>query len=838
MKKNYSRWQILLFIFLNLLYQSSTVMAEPESPGFVLSDSEHQWLKTNPKIIFTGDPNWLPYEAFDSQGKYIGIVSEHLKLITAMTGLNLVMSPSETWSESTEKAKQGLVDILSETDASDLKSHLNFTIPYLSNPIVIAMHSRENYVEKIDNIKDRKIALIKDYGYASKIRKKYSHIKFVTVDHIQDGLISISTGEVDALLCTMALCSYTIAELGLNNVRITGKTEFDTKLAFGVQKDKPELLSILNKAINAIPRTQQQAILDHWIKHKFTAATDYSLVFQVAAAAIFLLAIVAFWNRRLRLEVNLRIKTEEELKDAQEVLRLSHQRLLLHREHSPIGVIEWNTDFEVLDWNPAAEKIFKFSKADVVGKHITEFILPDDARAAVNKVWEDLLANKGGTYSLNQNKTKNGNTILCEWHNTPLIDNNDKVIGVTSLVDDITERQRNEENLRQSLKMDAIGKLTGGIAHDFNNMLSVILGFSELIKASIGKDDSTNHSYCDEVLNAAERARKLTSKLLEFSHKAPSYDEMVDVNALINGMQHLLQKTLTPRINLNVELAQEIWPIWLDKARLEDAILNICINSMHAMPDGGTLTFKSENSVCKKESVSLSDMPQGDAVMLTISDTGIGMTQDIKQKIFDPFFTTKGTDGTGLGLSQVYGFVQQFGGAVQVFSEPEQGTQFIIYIPRYTGQVVQEKALDSSGVLESLRGDESILVVDDEVAQLKLSSDILSSQGYEVRCAESASEALGILEDNCVDLMLIDVVMPDTDGYQLAAQVSECYPSIKIQMASGFTDQNQIKSADKILHTHRLQKPFTASKLLNRVRLLLDEASLNTINKGSATSTP
>ena len=257
----------LLSMVVGILLTTTTVLSAP-SPELELSESELQWLKKNSKVSFTGDPNWLPYEAFDASGQYIGIVSEHLKLISELTGIKFEMSPSKTWTESTWKARKGVVDILSETDDSDLKSHLVFTNNYLSNPIVIAMHNRENYVESISKIEDRKIALIKDYGYASKIRRTYSHINFITVDDIQSGLIAVSTGKVDALLCTLALCSYTIADLGLNNVRIVGKTEFDTKLALGVQKNMPELVSILNKAINQITPGQQQVILDDWIKQK------------------------------------------------------------------------------------------------------------------------------------------------------------------------------------------------------------------------------------------------------------------------------------------------------------------------------------------------------------------------------------------------------------------------------------------------------------------------------------------------------------------------------------------------------------------------------------------
>ena len=447
---------IRLTSLLLLVFLSTTLMAAPASPELELTAAERRWLEENPTASFTGDPNWLPYEAFDSHGNYIGIVSEHLDLIAGMTGLAFRMSPSKTWTESTEKAKRGDVDILSETDDSDLKSHLDFTIPYISNPIVIAMRSKENYVENITSIEDRKIALIKDYGYASKIRRNYPNIQFITVDDIQDGLFSVSTGKTDALLCTLALCSYTIAELGLNNVKITGKTEFDTKLALGVQQNLPELFSILNKAIVKITPKQQQIILDRWIKDKFADKTDYTLVLQVLAIAIILLGIFAFWNRRLSREVNLRIATEKELKAAEEVLRLSHQRLLSHREHTPLAVIEWNTDFEVTDWNKAADGMFGFTKKEMLGRHPAERILPEGAREKVDAVWADLLKNRGGSRNRSENITKDGRTILCEWYNTPLVDQDGKVIGIASLVDDITERKMSEDMIWKQANYDTL----------------------------------------------------------------------------------------------------------------------------------------------------------------------------------------------------------------------------------------------------------------------------------------------------------------------------------------------------------------------------------------------
>ena len=500
---------------------TSALMSAP-SADLELSESELEWLQNNPTVSFTGDPNWLPYEAFDKTGRYIGIVAEHLKLISELTGIKFLMSPSKTWTESTEKAKNGSVDILSETDDSDLKSHLIFSSNYLSNPIVIAMHNDENYVEDISKIEDRNIALIKDYGYASKIRRKYPQINFITVDDIQSGLIAVSTGEVDALLCTLALCSYTIAELGLNNVRIIGKTEFNTKLALGVQKHQLELVSILNKAINKITPGQQQVILDAWIKQKYAAKTDYTLVLQVTAVAIFLLGIFAFWNRRLSQEIDLRVATENELKSAEEVLRISHQRLLLHREQTPLAVIEWNTDFEFVYWNKAAAQIFGFTKEQVLGRHVTEMILPESAREVVDAVWQDLLAKKGGDRSTNENITKDGRIILCEWYNTPLLDQNGTVIGVSSMVDDITERKRSEELIWKQANFDTLTSLPN--RNMFHDRLA-----QELIKSNRAKlplalllidldefkevNDTLGHDVGDQLLQQA--GHRITSCVRE-----------------------------------------------------------------------------------------------------------------------------------------------------------------------------------------------------------------------------------------------------------------------------------------------------------------------------------
>ncbi len=514
------------------------------------------------------------------------------------------------------------------------------------------------------------------------------------------------------------------------------------------------------------------------------------------------------------------------LKATHEKLRVSHQRLMLHREHSPLAVIEWNVSFELLYWNSAAEHIFGYSKDEVMGLHITDKVFPEGAQEMVNEIWDELLEQNEGTHNIYKNITKDGRTILCEWYNTPLIDDDGIVIGIASIVEDITEQQKTEERLRQTQKMDAIGKLTGGIAHDFNNMLAVILGFSELLKLSLDKDSTEKNQFCDNITIAGERAKKLTSQLLEYSRIAPSVEIDTNLNDLISNMQNILEKTLTPRIKLTLDLDDNLWLVMLDRSRTENAILNICINSMQAMPSGGELIIHTNClSLAKEDSQEIGAI-SGDYVLISICDTGIGMDKDIQSKIFDPFFTTRGTDGTGLGLSQVHGFVEQSGGKIHVSSELEKGTCIDIYIPRLISKTekntIKEK-INFDEVDEVPSGNETILLVDDEEVLLEYSELILTEYGYSIIPAESAKEALEILKNHHVDLMITDVIMPEMDGYQLSAEVTKLYPNVKIQMLSGFSDENQSSLISELLYENRLHKPISVKKLLVSIRNLLDE---------------
>lgn len=382
-----------------------------------------------------------------------------------------------------------------------------------------------------------------------------------------------------------------------------------------------------------------------------------------------------------------------------------------------------------------------------------------------------------------------------------------------------------EEMLSRSQKMDALGKLTGGIAHDYNNMLGIVLGYASLLSEHENVSGHPQLSkFADEITRAANRGAKLTSKLLSFSRKHSAQEERTNINTLLLDEQHMLEKTLTARIKLTFNLADDLWPVYIESSEMVDVILNMSINAMHAMEDStGTLIFKTSNVKINKADSLWLQKDVGDYILLNITDNGSGMSEAMKEKIFDPFFSTKGDKGTGLGLSQVYGFVERSGGAIYVYSELGIGTSFSLYFPRdHTTESTDDKSHDEENTNHiSLKGTESILVVDDEPALLSFLREILCGQGYNILSAENAEQALKILEMESVDLLISDVIMPGIDGYQLAKIVQHKYPNVKIQLASGFTDNLHLNTIDKQLHKNLLHKPFDSELLLKRVRHLL-----------------
>lgn len=382
------------------------------------------------------------------------------------------------------------------------------------------------------------------------------------------------------------------------------------------------------------------------------------------------------------------------------------------------------------------------------------------------------------------------------------------------------QRIQYEKQLQQSQKMDVVTQIVGGVAHDFNNLLGVILGYGELLELKLsGKPDLENYSH--QINSAGRRGAKLTRKLLSLTQKASTETQISNINKLLRDKEEFLMKSITVKIRLDMILNSNLWEVTIDRSDFEDVILNLCVNAMHEGQQDSRVRIETDNIQLGDDDSGLLALTPGDYVRLTVEDNGTGMDEETRMRIFDPFFTTR-EEGSGLGMSQAYGFVRRSNGAIRVNSTPGVGTRFELLFPR--SQITpDEPDTKVQATTSNTCGTETILIVDDEKPLRKLNVNILSNAGYRVLEASNGVEALTVLEEEPVALVLSDIIMPNMDGNYLAERVRQLYPDIKIQFISGYMKQEDFTETNVDLYKNIINKPVDASTLLMRVRSLLDQ---------------
>jgi PAS domain S-box-containing protein len=476
-----------------------------------------------------------------------------------------------------------------------------------------------------------------------------------------------------------------------------------------------------------------------------------------------------------------------------------------------------DTSGRVASWNSTAQKIIGYQTDEIIGKHFSILYRPDERRAGVPNRALSLATQKGKYEVEGWRIRKNATPFFVTGALTAIRDDNANLIGFASIIRDASERRETQEQLveaREQLamaqKMEAIGKLTGGIAHDFNNLLMIIGGNAQTFKRLL---DPKLPRAIEAIQAAAKRGESLTRQLLTFSRRQHLSLTVIDLNASIRNMRTLIESSLRGNIVYNENVAPNPWPVKVDLAELELAIVNIAVNARDAMPNGGAFTIAAGNMKADDEADGAQQ--SGDFVAIEFTDTGMGIPPDLHSKIFDPFFTTKEVDkGTGLGLSQVYGFAHQAGGTVKVESKVGLGTTIIIYLPSYAGSEVAKEEIAEVDAARSERP--KVLVVDDSAEVAEVTSSLFEDLGYDTVYRNSAEAALDLLAEGAkIDLVFTDIVMPGTiDGVGLANEVRSRYPHLPVILTTGYSDATQVVSPDlQILH-----KPFDADALRSAIQ--------------------
>jgi PAS domain S-box-containing protein len=506
------------------------------------------------------------------------------------------------------------------------------------------------------------------------------------------------------------------------------------------------------------------------------------------------------------------------------VAREAHLRSIL--DTVPEAMVVIDEKGLILSFSSAAEQLFGYAANEVIGRNVS-LLMPSPDREAhdgylarYRRTGERRIIGLGRVVN---GLRKDGVTFPMELAVGEALLPDGRIF--TGFIRDLTSRHRMEAELRQAQKMEAVGQLTGGLAHDFNNLLTVITGNLEMLEARL--EDPRQRELLSEAQAAAEDGAKLTGQLLAFGRRQPLNPTLSDVGLLVSGFAELMRRTLGERVALRTVVSGASNFAEVDASQLQNALLNLALNARDAMPEGGRLTIEiSRKQVDSDYAQMYPEVRPGDYVLIAVTDTGEGMPADVKQRAFDPFFTTKAPgQGTGLGLSMVYGFVKQSGGNVQLYSEVGRGTSIRLFLPAADTLPLGEAA-ETGDAARLPGGAETILVVEDDPRVRRVTAARLRESGYHILEAATATEALEILDRGAhVDLLFTDVVMPGgMTGDQLAAKVRAERPAITILLTSGYAEP-VVAGREQAESGNWLHKPYTAADLANRVRTLLNGRS-------------
>ncbi|HWE41374.1 MAG TPA: PAS domain-containing protein, partial [Gemmatimonadaceae bacterium] len=490
------------------------------------------------------------------------------------------------------------------------------------------------------------------------------------------------------------------------------------------------------------------------------------------------------------------------------------------------GVLATDIKGRVTFVNRAAVELLGWTEPEIRGRVAAELVIPPESAAAAAEAIACITEKKSWSGEIAMLR-KDATTFVAHLTGSPIEGPDGRIHGFVGVVSDVSERHALEEQLRQSQKMEAIGRLAGGVAHDFNNLLTIIQTNAEFLLEDLGQEDPRSSDVL-EIRNATERAAGLTRQLLAFSRKQLLQPRPLDIEALIGNLQPMLSRLIAEDIRIETRLRRSDGCIMADPGQLEQVLLNLVVNARDAMPDGGRILIETADIELDGSYVHGDRAPviAGTYRMIAVSDTGIGMAPEIRDRVFDPFFTTKPVGkGTGLGLATVYGIVKQSGGHIWVYSEPGIGTTFKLYFPRLS-------AAAAPGAIAVPRvaaqgGSETVLVVEDEAGVRASTTRILRRQGYEVLESGNGAEALAFATEYAgqIDLVLTDVVMPGLSGPALMERIKAVRPGVATLFMSGYTDDDIVRRGVLTPGRAFLQKPFTPARLLDLVRMTLDRRS-------------
>ncbi|MCX8123240.1 MAG: transporter substrate-binding domain-containing protein [Spirochaetes bacterium] len=789
-----------------------------------LTPEEKQYISLLQKpIIAAPCPDYPPIDFTDHDGNFIGLSHDYLKEIATKTALKFTIANIGSWAEVLQAAKERNVDmVLSIQDVPERHLYLRFTKPYVRIPNVIVTRKSDTRVLALKDLTGLHVTAVKGYAVVDYILKKNPQIKFDLVKNETEGLMKLAFGEFDAMVISLSTVSYLIDTYSITNLRVAGYVGYDWNLCIGVRNDNPMLFSIISKALDSIPESKRSIIYRKWIslapKPVYYEKEFWYVIAALLAGGLFIIIGIVAWNALLRRQV--KIKTEQlnnELywhKKTQEQLVLEKERLLITIQSIGDAFISTDTEGNIILSNKQADILFENTIS--LGKDISSLITFSEisTHKQVHPCSEAVQLKRVVTYYHLKCKCKNKEFDVSVVSSPIMIENT--VIGVVTVIRDITEMLSMQNELIKLQQFESLGILAAGIAHDFNNILTAIMGNAEIAQQILTKNNTFNNvvDILEGIKKSVKSAQSLTSQLLTYAKGGKPIKKTGNIVQLIHETVDFVTHGSSVRVDYDIDNSIENFEF--DEHQLSHVFRNLALNAVQAMNNTGVLTV-TVKSINNKPNVLR--LPEGKYIMIQFSDTGEGIASEHINKIFDPYFTTK-EKGTGLGLTTSLSIIRQHGGTIMV-SSSDKGASFTVYLPM-TGS---KSAIDETNytAIDSIKA--HVLILDDRQEILEVTSGMLDILGCTYDTATRSDDAIGKIlkskEAHPFDCVLVDVTIPGSmSGVDAYAQMKKIHENLKGIVMSGYADNSAIADYAQYGFSWYLIKPFT----LDDLRLALIKA--------------